>query len=96
MEEWNNGTLEYWVEMKIFSTLSIIPSFHYFGLIFIRFWTLNFDICHFPLYPFFQNFLNPFDRLFDAGLVLYQCKPHKTLSILAKTDSRGNSHFSFH
>ena len=93
MEHWNIGFRE-----NIFA-LTIIPSFqhcHYSRLIFIRFWTLNFDICHFPLYSFFQNFLNPFDRLFDAWLVLYQCKPHKTLSILAKTDSWGNSHFSFH
>jgi hypothetical protein len=29
MEEWNDGTLECWVEKKAFSVLSIIPSFQH-------------------------------------------------------------------
>jgi hypothetical protein len=29
LEEWNNGTLEYWVKKKVFSFLNNIPSFQY-------------------------------------------------------------------
>jgi hypothetical protein len=29
MEEWNDGTLEYWVEKKFFHLLSITPSFQH-------------------------------------------------------------------
>jgi len=29
MEEWNDGTLEYWVEKKVFSLLRILPSFQH-------------------------------------------------------------------
>jgi hypothetical protein len=29
MEEWNEGTLEYWVEKKVFSFLGYVPSFQY-------------------------------------------------------------------
>jgi len=65
----------------------------------IRIWNLfelwNFVIWKLSLNALFQNFLNPLDRLFDAGLVFHQCKPHEALSIFTETDSRGDSHFSF-
>src|SRR4030042_6521336 len=41
MEEWNGGTLEYWVEKKIFSLLNIIPTFHYSRIIHNR-WLISF------------------------------------------------------
>jgi hypothetical protein len=37
MEEWNDGTLGYWVEKKVFPLSSIIPTFHYSRMIFNRF-----------------------------------------------------------
>jgi len=51
---------------------------------------LTFDICYSSLNPFFQNLLNPFDRLFDPGFILHQSKPHKAFSTFTKTDPRGS------
>jgi hypothetical protein len=31
------GRMEYWFEKKVFSLLSIIPTFHYSGIILIKF-----------------------------------------------------------
>jgi hypothetical protein len=37
VEEWKDGTLDDWVEKKVFPLSGILPTFHYSRIIFIGF-----------------------------------------------------------